>query len=319
MHADGLDLGVIEPGFGGPDPPARNAKAGDHLDELVERVLEELLLDLGLCPVHIGREHEIADVAGHPLFVEHVAQTQRLDQPGLELATERAAGDPLTVLRGVARIGGMAPAGAHCRAGIGVVRIDGDRPDRGLHHRLDPVDRDTLAEARAFALDQCRDRAYRRPHPLDIQQMRIHRIDRAAVGAGLPPGHAACGSQQRLRFMAPEPRGGAAIRRKLEDDQPCIARAQHFVGQAERPECLRVPNDADVGAGDQFAQPAALRFVGRIDDDALLAPVPHRKTRGVPAGVACRWLDLHHLRAEVGHEHAGDRAGDPMTEIDYLE
>ena len=53
--------------------------------------------------------------------------------------------------------------------------------------------------------------------------------------------------------------------------------------------------------------------------DALLAAVPHGEAGLLAVGMATGRLDLDHLGAEIGHEHAGDRSRDTIRQINDLQ
>ncbi len=318
-HVDRLDLRVIEPLLGRSQRTAGNAEFSDHLHEIVVGALHELALDLVFGPVDVGGEHDVGDIATHALLFEHVAEAERIDEPCLELAAERAAGNPFAILGGVAGVGRVPAAEADGGAGIGVVGVDGQRTHGGFHHSIDAGNRDGLAEAGLFALDQRSDGADRRPQTLDIEQVREHRIDRTAIGRGLPPGDATARRQQGLRLMAAGPRGLASVRRRLNDQETGVAGGEVCRRQVELAEGRGIPDDADIRPAQEIAKPAALPGIGRIDDNALLAAVPHRKAWRVAGRIARGRLDLDHFGPEVGHEHADDRSGDTVGEVNDLQ
>src|SRR5438270_617486 len=85
--------------------------------------------------------------------------------------------------------------------------------------------------------------------------MREHRIDRPAVGRGLPPGNPATGGEQGLRLMAAGPGRFASIWRRLDDEEARVAGGKIRGRQLELTKRLTITDDADIGPADQVAEP----------------------------------------------------------------
>src|SRR4029453_2127705 len=162
----------------------------------------------------------------------------------------------------------------------------------------------------------------------EIEERHAGADRRAARLAG--DGHdAAEGLHQRLVAGAVLARAGASERRDRAVHQPRVDRRQLVVAQAEGlhragPEVL----DQDVGAGDHALEDRhALRRL-EVERHVPLVAVDDQERRGLPVLVrrprarlvAARGVfDLDDVGAEIGQEHAAERAGQHPGEVEHAD
>ena len=130
-----------------------------------------------------------------------------------------------------------------------------------------------------------------------------------AVGGGRGADHALPAGQAGPRVVGGEAGHGAVDDAGIggQDRVRAEAEAVHHA----RPEVLQ---DDVGGAGQPPGQGQAARVL-EVDDDGPLAAVPGGVGRGVPPGAAGR-VDADDLRALVGQQHPGQRAGHVLAEVD---
>ena len=208
--------------------------------------------------------------------------------------------------------------GARRRASRGVVHPQPARADRG-EGRVEEGHLDPLAGALALAgVERHRDRDH-------AEEGAVRRGDRDGgedgvllgsqpvagrrVGARGGPEHPLPGPHPGARVVAREA-GQRAV------DEPRVGGERRLRPEAEavhhaRPKIL----DDDVGGLDQAACRRAAGLVLQVERDAALVAVPRRVAGRIPARPTRR-VDLDDVRTLVGEEHAGQRPGDVVPEVD---
>ena len=111
-------------------------------------------------------------------------------------------------------------------------------------------------------------------------------------------------------------RAGCAKGRQVAADQTRIVVGQTVVAQPRfvLAAGLKIGQD-NIRPGHQPSNQAQPLGRGRIGYDALLAAVPHMKTRHTARRIALGRLDLDHLRALLGEQHPGIRTSNALCQI----
>ena len=241
-------------------------------------------------------------------LVDPVGAPRRLDEALEEPERRQAHAHPAAV--GALELPAPRIVGPRAAVGLAVDEepARADRQERGVEQR----DLDALAEAVAVARDQRhhhRDGAGQRGEARGHGHRGEARRGGVAVAAG-------GGGDDAFPRRHPGPRvvrgeaGQGAV-----DQARVVARGlrgpEAEAGHGAGPKVLH----DDVGPGDQSARRGAVGPAAEVEHDVALAAVPRRVGRRLPPRAAGR-VDVHDVGAVVGQQHRGERAGDPLAEVD---
>ncbi len=141
-----------------------------------------------------------------------------------------------------------------------------------------------------------------------------------AVAVDLPLEHQHAAALRRDHRLVAAVAGigpGGAEARDRAVDQGGVGRTERLVVGAEAiGDAGSVAREHDVGPGGEFGQLRARRHLVEIEDDAALAPQPHRGRGLSTRRIAARALDFDDVGAVVGEHHRGDPAGLPARQVD---